>query len=302
MRLTRALVVYFLVVFVGGALLAPILYQLAQGVSYARGFGGLARVPFHRVMDRAVLGVALLCLWPLLKVMGITSWRELGFANAGEKWRDVVPGFLIGFCSLAVVAFLAIVTGARTGHLTRSGNEIVKHLASATTAAVLVAIIEEILFRGSLFGAMRKAWRLETALVVSSVIYALAHFVQKTADPTFVKWSTGLVILPEMFRQLGDLQTLLPKALVLFVAGMILAMAYQRTGSLFLSIGLHAGWIFWLKSYRFVSTPVVGNANWFWGTDELINGWLALLVLIGVLFALDRMYPRKQLATSTVAK
>jgi membrane protease YdiL (CAAX protease family) len=295
-------VVYFLVVFVGGALLAPILYQLAQGVAYVRGFGGLAKIPFHRITDRAVLGTALICVWPLLRVMGISSWRALGFADAGEKWRDVVPGFLIGFCSLAVVAFLAVITGARKEHLTSNGHDIITHLVSATTAAVLVAFLEEILFRGALFGAMRKAWRLGTALVVSSLIYALAHFVQKAPDPAFVKWSTGLGMLPQMFGQLGDLQALLPKALVLLVAGVILAMAYQRTGSLFLSIGLHAGWIFWLKSYRFVSAPVVGNANWFWGTDELINGWLALLVLIGVLCAVDRMYPRRQLATSPVVQ
>lgn len=302
MRLTRALVVYFLVVFVGGALLAPILYQLAQGVAYVRGLGGLAKIPFHRIMDRAVLGSALICVWPLLRVMGITSWRKLGFENAGEKWRDVVPGFLIGFSSLAVIAFLAVITGARKGHLTTNSNEIVTHLVSATTAAVLVAFLEEVLFRGALFGSMRKAWRLGTALTVSSLIYALAHFVQKAPDPKFVKWSTGLAMLPQMVGQLGDLQSLLPKALVLFVAGVILAMAYERTGSLFLSMGLHAGWIFWLKSYRFVSAPVVGNANWFWGTNELINGWLALFVLMGVLIALDRMYPRKQLAPSAVVQ
>ncbi|MDB6056972.1 MAG: hypothetical protein JWO95_816 [Verrucomicrobiales bacterium] len=295
MRLTRALVIYFVVVFVGGALIAPFLYQLARGVAYVRGFGGLANVPFHRIVDRAVLGMALIFLWPLLRVMGITSWRALGFVNPGEKWRDVVPGFLIGFLSLAVIAISAIATGARKGHLTSSSHEIVAHLMSAGSAAIAVAFIEEILFRGALFGAMRKAWNLRTALLVSSIVYALAHFVQKAPDPELVNWSSGLAMLPQMFGKIGDVQALVPKAFVLVVVGIILAIAYQRSGSLFLSIGLHAGWIFWLKSYRFVSTPVVGTANWFWGTDELINGWLALLVLVTLLFAMDRFYPRRQL-------
>jgi membrane protease YdiL (CAAX protease family) len=294
MRLTRALLIYLVVVFVGGALLAPFLYQIAQGVGYVRGLGGLARAPFHRIVDRAVLGMALICLWPLVRAMGITSWRSLGFVNPGEKWRDSVPGFILGFCSLAVVAVLAIVSGARKGHLTTSGHEIVTHIINTTCAAVAVAFLEEILFRGALFGSMRKAWRLGTAVGVSSLIYALAHFVQKAPDPEFVKWSTGLAMLPQMFGKLGDIPVLVPKVMVLFVAGVILAVAYQRTGSLFFSIGLHAGWIFWLKSYRFVSTPVPTAANWFWGTDELINGWLALLVLVGVLFALQRLYPRTQ--------
>lgn len=302
MRLTRALILYVLVVFVGGALLSPILYQLARGVAYARGFGGLANVPFHRIVDRAVLGMALICLWPLVRVMGIGSWADLGFVRPGEKWRDAVPGFLLGFCSLAVVACFAIFTGARKGHLSTSGQEIVNHLFSAGAAAVLVACLEEILFRGALFGSMRKAWKFRTALIVSSLVYAVMHFTQKATDPELVKWTSGLAMLPQMFAQVADVQMLVPKVFVLFVAGVILALAYQRTGSLFFPIGLHAGWIFWLKSYRFVSTPVAGQATWFWGTDELINGWFALAVLVGVLVAMDRLYPRKEPALAAVVQ
>src|SRR5436190_194364 len=164
MRLTRALLIYFAMVFVGGALLGPVLYKIAHG------FGSLSKVPFHRFVDRAVLGTALICLWPLLKAMGISSWQELGFRNAAEKWRDGVPGFLIGFCSLALIAFLSIATGARKAHLPTSGHEISSHVLSAGLAAIVVAILEEILFRGALFGPMRKAWRLGTALAVSSII------------------------------------------------------------------------------------------------------------------------------------
>src|SRR5437588_9240155 len=105
MRLTRALLIYFAVVFVGGAWLGPAFYKIGHSFNF------LAKVPFHRFVDRAVLGLALICLWPMLKVMGITSWSEVGFRNAANKWRDVVPGFLIGFGSLAVIAFLSIVTG-----------------------------------------------------------------------------------------------------------------------------------------------------------------------------------------------
>jgi membrane protease YdiL (CAAX protease family) len=294
MRLTRALLIYFVVVFVGGALLGPVLYKVCHG------FNSLAKVPFHRFVDRAVLGLALICLWPLLKVMRITSWAELGFRNPDEKWRDVVPGFLIGFCSLAVVAFLSIATGARKSHLPSSGHEIASHLLSAGLAAIVVAILEEILFRGALFGSMKRAWRWRTALVMSSIIYAMAHFVQKAPEPTVVTWRSGLAMLPQMFANLGDLQALVPKVFVLFVAGVILAVAYQRSGSLFLSIGLHAGWIFWLKSYRFVSAPIPGEASWLWGTDELINGWLSFFVLVGILVIIDRMYPRNKLQPSPV--
>jgi hypothetical protein len=55
---------------------------------------------------------------------------------------------------------------------------------------------------------------------------------------------------------------------------------------LYLSIGMHAGWIFWLKFYGVVTTARPGANTWFWGTSKLIDGWLALIVLSSVLVLL----------------
>src|SRR6185295_13366099 len=71
MRALRALGLYLLAVFIGGALLAPGLYFLAQ--SFAEPFSHLANSPFHRFVNRSLLGVALLGLWPLLRALGINS-------------------------------------------------------------------------------------------------------------------------------------------------------------------------------------------------------------------------------------
>jgi hypothetical protein len=59
----------------------------------------------------------------------------------------------------------------------------------------------------------------------------------------------------------------------------MLALAYQRTGNLYFSIGLHAGWIFWLKSFGFLTRATAGANAWFWGTSRLIDGWAALIML-----------------------
>ena len=53
----------------------------------------------------------------------------------------------------------------------------------------------------------------------------------------------------------------------LFLAGLILAGAFQRTGSLFIAIGIHAGWIIALKTNSFISSPV--NTHVFWGDNKL---------------------------------
>src|SRR5262245_26600382 len=111
MRPLRALVIYIAVVFVGGALLAPWLYWLAQ--HFAGTFPNLAHAPFHRFVNRALLILALIGLWPLLRNLGATSCRDIGFVRPNGQWKKLGAGFLLGFVSLAVVAGLALAFGAR---------------------------------------------------------------------------------------------------------------------------------------------------------------------------------------------
>jgi hypothetical protein len=58
-----------------------------------------------------------------------------------------------------------------------------------------------------------------------------------------------------------------------------LALARERTRSLAFSIGLHAGWIFWLKAYGFATSDVPGANPAIWGSGRLFDGWLALGLL-----------------------
>jgi membrane protease YdiL (CAAX protease family) len=87
-------------------------------------------------------------------------------------------------------------------------------------------------------------------------------------------------------------QTLVPGFFILLLAGVILGLAYQRTGDLFLSIGLHAGWIFWLKFYGVLTIPAPGVSQWLWGSDKLIDGWVALGVLLPVLLVVASLKSR----------
>jgi len=282
MRPIRSLLIYFAVVFPGGALLAPCLYRLAQGASaHWPSLAGLAARPFYRFLDRSLLGLALLCLWPLMRCGGVRTWRDAGFVRQGRPAAQILRGFALGWASLAVVVLLALACGARAFIPAHSTAEVLRCLASATWTAAVVAVLEEMIFRGALFGLLRKSAPWPAALVVSSVVYSAVHFIQKGGTPAPARWYSGLALLWDM---LCHPPALIPAFLTLFVAGSILALSYQRTGALYFSIGLHAGWIFWLKSYRFFFHPAAGNSS-FWGTDNLIDGWLSFIVLT-VLFVL----------------
>ncbi len=106
MRPLRALVIYIAVIFIGGALLAPWLYRLAQ--IFAPSLPQVAHMPFHRFMDRSFLILALAGLWPMLRSLGATSWHDLGLVPPHGHWNKLSGGLLLGFLMLAAVAGIDI--------------------------------------------------------------------------------------------------------------------------------------------------------------------------------------------------
>jgi uncharacterized protein len=288
MRPIRSLLIYFAVVFPGGALLAPWLYWLAQwAASRWSAISGLAAIPFHRFLDRSLLGLALICLWPLLRSGGVRGWGGLGFVRQRRPALQILRGFALGWASLAAVALLTLACGASAFVLTHSATELFRQLINATWTAVVVAILEELVFRGALFGLLRQAMPWPAALIVSSAVYSAVHFIKKAEIAMPVQWYSGLALL---WAMVCHPPPLIPAFLTLFLAGAILALSYQRTGTLYFSIGLHAGWIFWLKSYHFLFHASGGNRN-FWGTDTLIDGWLSFLVLAIIFVLVARRKP-----------
>jgi len=277
------------VVFAGGPLLAPWLWLATQwAAGHWPALGPLARNPFSSFVLRSILGLALLGLWPLLRDCRMLSRRELGFAGAGRPLRDVAAGFAIGFGSFTAAAALALLAGARAPNLSHTGRQFLHSLGGAVITAIVVAIIEETIFRAALFGVLRKCFSFPLALLLSSAIYASVHFLQKAAPPAHIGWLSGLAMLPQMLRGPPDALPLVPTFFTLLVVGAILALAYQRTGTLFMSIGLHSGWVFWVKSYGFLTRQTPAAARAVWGGDRLIDGWVPLLILVGVLLLMLR--------------
>ena len=280
MRLLAALAVYILAVFVGGALIAPALHGLVGwGAKQLPLLEGLAYQPFHRYVNRCFMVIAIIGLWPLAKVAKM-SFADTGWNGGHRRWRDLKLGLFAGFMSLAFPALLCVLADGRSFYWPDSGGLILKHFGNAIGAAILVSLLEESVFRGVVFGALKRHTSLVTAVGVTSVIYALVHFFERTRHEGEVLWSSGLALLPKMLRGFTDWQMIVPGFFALTVAGIILAMAVRTTGSLYFSIGLHAGWIFWLKTYKFFTRPVDESHAWVWGSGKLIDGWIAFAVLL----------------------
>ncbi len=287
MRPLWALVIYIVLVFFGGALFAPWLYWLAQ--HFAHSAPKLASAPFHRFLDRSFLILALAGVWPLLRALGAKSLRETGLVPPYAQSNKLFGGLLLGFISLAVVAGIVLVSGGRTLTGGIPAGKIIETVLSAAGTAAVVATLEEILFRGGVFGGLRRMFYWPLALVLSSLIYALVHFLHRADFAGAVVWYSGLELLPRLLAGFADFHALVPGFFSLTLAGLLLGLAYQRTGNLYFSIGLHAGWIFWLKLFGAFTADVPQAANWFWGTGKMIDGWLAFIVLVLTLAVSSRL-------------
>lgn len=193
---------------VGTGILEPDVLDPESG-----GTGLLAIVVASQV---AGLGVTML----FLRIRHV-PWRPL-VGSARPLGRNLAIGSGLGFLAIVastlIVSLLVALTGSDAALeqvLTGGLMETPLELALAVMAAVVLApVAEELLFRGLLHRSLRRRSRIVPATAVSSVLFAVVH-----VDVAFSQ----------------------PLALVgLTLVGVILAIAYERTGSLLVPIMIHA--------------------------------------------------------------
>jgi membrane protease YdiL (CAAX protease family) len=106
-------------------------------------------------------------------------------------------------------------------------------------------LIEEAFFRGIVLGVLLRTGRKYMPILVVSAVFAAIHFFKAPERTSaVVTWSSGLNSIVHAFGRIGDPITLTFAFATLFLIGCILADARVLTRSLWLSVGLHAGWIF----------------------------------------------------------
>jgi len=241
------LLVYILFVFVGAALIAPFvawtLAWLAVHIPFF--YEELTNIPFHRIVNRCLIFLALAGLWPMFRGLNVASLNALGWNFSKGISKQLFLGFLYGLPALLIALLINI--GVGSAHLTtefRSFNDIIDTICGAIISAVVVAALEETLFRGALITALRRAYGLKRALLLSSAVYAITHFFSKPVDPEVVRVWSGFTVLIQMFKGFICWQMVIPGFLNLFAAGLLLALLFQRMEGLWSSIAAHGSWVF----------------------------------------------------------
>ena len=163
-------------------------------------------------------------LYSRLIAPGAMTWRELGLRPM-PAGRALWIGVLAGFGGLVITGILEALLaqfGLRSNQLDQFS--FVRNDGPAAFALVLVSgvilapFIEELFFRGFLFGAYRQRQPLWVAYLASGLLFTVLHL-----EPARM-----------------NVAQMLGLGVGIFVLGTLLAWLYQKTGSLFPSIIAHA--------------------------------------------------------------
>ena len=270
--------------------LTPMVYDLITSLL------GYEPWPFSRVFDRVFLA--------LLVIFIIFFRRDFDIACIYESLRNpaenrvrfylVVLGIAISSVSVGICTIGVFQSGALTVN-PRTNSEILGRLARVVPGALLIAIIEELFFRVLLLRRLRDYLPVSLAVAATSLMYALVHFI--TPKKSFVysgrSWFDGFDYLPALLGRLLEPGTGLGIA-GLFVVGLLLSYAMLRLGSVYLAIGLHAGWICALKMISYLSwrNPTMLVSEGLGGRYALFSqGWT--WVSFVMVFALLYIWARK---------
>jgi membrane protease YdiL (CAAX protease family) len=281
------------VVRLGALLLGPLIYlsatvTIAALIAYLIHVAASGTLNFSLVVSRGAQAVLLISLLPFSRALGI-GMRDIGLAqSSGSRLRQFGVGAAIGIAILAThVAFLTWLRVLKPNPLVQfTGADLLASLPGAAATGLGVALMEELIFRGVLLAVLARFGGPLSAILVSSLYYALLHFVKSDVRPSGsgVNWNSGFEILADGIGYLMT-HTTADSLLALFCAGLFLAtIRTLRPGALALCIGIHAGWIIVIKLGRRYTNPDphVPLAHLVGPYDQIIGygaaAWLALLL------------------------
>jgi membrane protease YdiL (CAAX protease family) len=244
------------------------------------------RFPFPRIFDRTMMATLLLAIILFGRGLNFKELMAQGFGDSRSRAMVLAArGLLVSLGTIAVLFALAIL--ARHAQV-QSLRVVLPRIPSFIASAVAIAIIEEAFFRVFLLGGMKHDFGTRVALIVSSIFYAIAHLVRSPVRfyVTGLVPTAGLANLAHSFDQLSVPSIAIPTLLGLFLLGLVLGQAFLTTGSVYLSIGMHCGFVLGAKMWP--KLILNRNAIPWWiagpGPVPLIAapaGWcLALLILL----------------------
>ena len=310
-----AAVVWVICSLLMAAVISPWIYQGGKQLAAAAEGGDLpalfewlgaacGRSKFGRFFDRSLMLSALVFL-PLLlrriRFLRVTAGNPSVDSRLPVSWKSAGLQIMTGCVIAAGLLWgLGAILDAAGAYVPKAQAPAAgKLLSKALVPAVAVALVEEWLFRGVLLGLWLRFARPVTACAGTALVFAFLHFLNPPAgsvitNPTHVL--AGFQLLGKILLHFTDPLFFLTDFAALLAAGLILAWARVRTGALWFSIGLHAGWIAAFKAFNLFYREVSDSPLRPWGIGENLRSGVLPLLTLGLTavvchFVLRRLSP-----------
>jgi uncharacterized protein len=274
------------------AVMAGLTYPVWQLLHPTFGF------PFHRVADRLGMITLAVGFFLVARRLRLADRKSLGYGlPAGQFLRETLIAFGLGVVLMGIIIGIMLALHLR---LLRPGVVLTaatwgKLAAQGLLRGVAVALIEETFLRGAMWSGISRESGALTATLLTSLIYALTHFVSSYHIPdNQVTWHSGIQMLAGSFGAFARPLDVADAYICLFAVGVVLATVRMRTGNIAASLGLHAGWVWVITFVRETSVPDLSNPlHGLLSHFDGVVGWLvcAWTVLVG--FVLNRFYARR---------
>ncbi len=251
--------------------------------------------PFSRVYDRVLLVAAFIMIFTQRRAFHVGSIRSLcATAHKGQAARMALSGLCISLIS----ALLALPIVVGTGELVWAYKECpysLRKLPQLIAGALIISLIEEIFFRGLFLDVLKKRMGFLLAAAVSSVVYAFVHFLSPVSTykyPGFSLW-VGFEYLIEVMKRVGS-PGLVAGMAGLWLVGMTLCACRRWFGSIWICVGLHAGWVVSMK-LAYYTTQVDPGHTFAAATGRRYflvaqpEGWISILAVAALLFGIYKL-------------
>lgn len=281
MRVLISLALVLAAVVLTGAFAAYPLYLVTSAFTPVR---------FEKIISHATIASGLIFSLVYLRAVAGLSLESIGLRAGRRALLAQLPAALAaGVLLIALFEASLLLFGLqRPDHgADLSAGAIAVVAGKALLSGLLVALVEEILFRGALYGALQRQGGAAAAVLLSSAVFTLAHFLKYPAPPATdsLGWFTGIYLF---WPALGWLRNpvFVDSVVTFFMLGLLLAVIRWRCGHIIQCIGLHAGIVAALKTTKYVFEHVPGAGFAFLVNRHenyqgwLTSAWLALGILL----------------------
>jgi len=171
-----------------------------------------------------MIASVILITTPVMRALLKKPVREILYPFNQNWQKDLFAGMGFSILALGLIFFIELAFGwLKIKELALLGQPVIDWLRSIWLSLLVnltAALSEEVLFRGFLVTALKKAWDEKGAIFVSAVIFGASHLLVAGASQ-----SNWLEFIP-----------------MLALPGAVLGLAYLRTGNLWLASGIHFAW------------------------------------------------------------